>query len=261
MAGASQDRRGPGGRGGPASRPATGPVTGRRPQRRRQRATHSLEAVLTEAIALLDADGEGALTFRALAARLGGGVASIYWYVSSKDELLDRATDQVISEHIERTADLPGGEDPLADLRGLAVDLFDTIREHPWTGRYMMRDSSTQPHVVRAYEALGEQVMRLGMAPRETFHAVSTVLGFVIGTAIDLGQEPPAEMAASLADRDSGLEQYAQVWRDLDPQEFPYIHAIIEEFVGHDDADQFRAGLDLILEGMRQQAGAAADPD
>lgn len=259
MAGASQGRRGPGGTGGPGGH--RGPVGGRAPQRGRQRATHSLEAVLTEAIALLDADGEGALTFRALAARLGGGVASIYWYVSSKDELLDRATDQVIAEHIERTAEMPGGDDPLADLRALAVDLFDTIREHPWTGRYMMRDSSTQPHVVRAYEALGEQVMRLGMAPRETFHAVSTVLGFVIGTAIDLGQEPPAELAATLTDRDSGLEQYAQVWRDLDPEEFPYIHAIIEEFVGHDDADQFRAGLDLILEGMRQQAGGAADAD
>lgn len=44
----------------------------------RRRASHSMEAVITEAVALLDEAGEPALTFRALAARLGGGVASIY---------------------------------------------------------------------------------------------------------------------------------------------------------------------------------------
>src|SRR4051812_20391644 len=63
----------------------------------RRRASHSLEAVVSEAVAILDEAGASALTFRSLAARLGGGVASIYWYVSSKDELLDRATDHVLA--------------------------------------------------------------------------------------------------------------------------------------------------------------------
>ncbi|WP_284327911.1 TetR/AcrR family transcriptional regulator [Demequina litorisediminis] len=53
---------------------------------RRRRASHSLEAVVAASVAILDESGEDALTFRALAARLGGGVGSIYWYVSSKDE-------------------------------------------------------------------------------------------------------------------------------------------------------------------------------
>jgi hypothetical protein len=36
-----------------------------------------MDAVVSEAVVLLDEAGEAALTFRALAARLGGGVASI----------------------------------------------------------------------------------------------------------------------------------------------------------------------------------------
>ncbi len=60
--------------------------------RGRQRASHSLDTVLAEAIGILDESGERALTFRALAARLGGGVASIYWYVASRDELLEKVT-------------------------------------------------------------------------------------------------------------------------------------------------------------------------
>src|SRR6478752_5690014 len=76
----------------------------RRGQGGRQRASHSLDAVVTEAVALLDEAGEPALTFRALAARLGTGVGSIYWYVSSKDELLDRAADHVMGD-VLRTVD------------------------------------------------------------------------------------------------------------------------------------------------------------
>ena len=44
-------------------------------------------------------------------------------------------------------------------------------------------------------------------------------------------------------------------WRALDPAEFPFVHHIVDEFAGHDDRDQFRAGLDLLLAGLALQAG------
>src|ERR1700712_6067155 len=89
-----------------------------RPTEGRRRASHSMEAVLPEAVALLDEAGEPALTFRALAARLGGGVASIYWYVASKDELLDRATDHVLGEVLAALEGRTGSDDAIDDLRG-----------------------------------------------------------------------------------------------------------------------------------------------
>src|SRR5689334_25024813 len=88
---------------------------------RRRRASHSMEAVLTEAVALLDEAGEQALTFRALAARLGGGVASIYWYVASRDELLDRATDYVVDGVLAKIQAIPRTDDAINDLRTIAV--------------------------------------------------------------------------------------------------------------------------------------------
>src|SRR6476469_3966171 len=95
--------------------------------RGRRRASHSMEALLTEAVALLDAAGEQALTFRALAARLGGGVASIYWYVSSRDELLDRATDYVVDGVLAKIQKIPTTDDPINDLCKIAVMLFDGV--------------------------------------------------------------------------------------------------------------------------------------
>lgn len=224
-----------------------------RPARGRRRASHSLEAVLTEAVALLDTSGEQALTFRALAARLGGGAASIYWYVSSKDELLDRAADHVLADVHAAIEDVGAG-DPVDDLRTIALALFDAIVERPWLGAFFMRDTGVQPNGLRLYERLGQQVMRLELTPRESFHAVSAVVGFVVGTAADMGQQPPEAVLSGEVDRDAYLARYAAQWRALDADEFPFIHHVVDEFAGHDDAEQFRAGLDLILAGLRLQA-------
>ncbi|MBW8730026.1 MAG: TetR/AcrR family transcriptional regulator [Terrabacter sp.] len=224
-----------------------------RPARGRRRASHSLEAVLTEAVALLDTSGEQALTFRALAARLGGGAASIYWYVSSKDELLDRAADHVLADVLAAVEHV-GISDPVDDLRTIALALFDAIVERPWLGAYFMRDTGVQPNGLRLYERLGQQVLRLGLTPRESFHAVSAVVGFVVGTAADMGQQTPEAVLSGEVDRDAYLARYAAQWRALDAAEFPFIHHVVDEFAEHDDAEQFRAGLELILAGLRLQA-------
>ena len=228
--------------------------------RPRKRASHSMEAVISEAVALLDEAGEPALTFRALAARLGGGVASIYWYVSSRDELLDRASDHVVGEvlaqtaHLAHAADSPRDSDPIDDMREIAVAVFAAVTDRPWLGAYFMRDTSLQPNALALYERLGEQALRLNLTRRQRFHAVSAVLGFVIGIAADLGQEMPREVLDGTVDRDEYVEHFADQWRALDPVAFPYLHHIVDEFATHDDAEQFRAGLDLLLAGIRLQA-------
>jgi len=221
----------------------------------RRRASHSLEAVVAEAVRLLDEAGEPALTFRALAARLGGGVASIYWYVASKDELLDRASDHVLAGVLTDTERFTAGDDPIDDLRGIAMTFFDAIAERPWLAAYFMRDTALQPNALLLYERLGEQVLRLGLTPRQSFHAVSAILGFVTGTAADLGQQPPQEVVDGSIDRAAYLARAADEWRALDPGTFPFVHSIVDEFAGHQDVEQFRAGLDLLLAGLRLQAG------
>jgi AcrR family transcriptional regulator len=213
-----------------------------------------METVVSEAVALLDEAGESALTFRALATRLGGGVASIYWYVASKDELLDRASDHVLAGVLVDTERYAGGGDPIDDLRGIAVTLYDAIADRPWLGAYFMRDTGVQPNALALYERLGEQVMRLGLTPRQTFHAASAVLGFVIGIAADLGQQPPQEVVDGSIERDTYIARFADQWRRLDPDAYPFVHHIVDEFATHDDTEQFRAGLDLLLAGLRLQA-------
>lgn len=222
----------------------------------RRRASHSMESVLTEAVALLDEAGPSALTFRALAQRLGGGVASIYWYVASKDELLDRATDHVIGGVLAEIEAIEPGDDPIDHLRAMSLTLFDAILVRPWLGNYFMRNTDVQGNALRLYEKLGEPTLRLELTARQRFHAVSAITTVVVGSAVDLGQEPPQEVLDGALGRDEFLGRFAATWRELDAQDFPFVHEIVDEFDGHDDIEQFRAALDLTLAGLRLQAGA-----
>jgi AcrR family transcriptional regulator len=229
-----------------------GPVRPRGP-RTRSRASHSLESVLAGAVEILDESGAQGLTIRALATRLGGGVASVYWYVSGRDELLDLAADSVLAGVLEATAAVGGG-DPIEDIRTIALTMFDAIVDRPWLGAYALRDTTSQIHSLQLYERIGEHVMRLDLTPRQTFHATSAVVGYVIGTAADLGQEPPAAVVSGEVSREEYLASAAAQWRALDAAEYPFIHHILDEFDGHDDRDQFLGGLDLLLAGLRLQA-------
>nr|WP_165143395.1 TetR/AcrR family transcriptional regulator C-terminal domain-containing protein [Microbacterium endophyticum] len=229
--------------------------TGTAVGRARSRASHSLDSVLAEAVALLDESGVAGLTIRALAARLGGGPASIYWYVSGRDELLDMAADSILARVFASVQDVGGG-DPVDDLRTIAVALFDAIVDRPWLGAYALRDTGTQPHSLRLYEKIGEQTMLLELTPTQRFNATSAVVGFVIGVAADMGHELPEEVVSGEVSREKYLDRATEAWRSLDPGEFPFIHHIVEEFAHHSDRAQFCAGLDLLLAGIRMQARA-----
>ncbi|KQX74621.1 TetR/AcrR family transcriptional regulator [Aeromicrobium sp. Root472D3] len=226
------------------------------PTGRRPRVTHSLENVVEASIALLDEDGEGALTFRALAARLGGGVGSIYWYVSSKDELLDRATDEVMGRVLAGTDDLVDDSDPIGTLRAVSLAMFDEMVRRPWLGSFLMRNTGVQTNSIRLFERLGQQVMRLDLSPQQRFHAVSSIVSYVVGVAVDMAQPPPKEFFESGLEPAEFLKAYADGWRAYDADEFPFLHQIADEFERHDDADVFRSGLDMLLQGLRVQAGA-----
>jgi AcrR family transcriptional regulator len=214
-----------------------------------------MEAVLTAAVALLDEAGASALTFRALAARLGTGVGTIYWYVTNKDELFDRATDHAVGGILTAVEEQPQSDDPIADLRAMAITLFDAMIDRPWLSAYFMRNTDVQDRSLRLYERLGRQTLRLDLTPRQRFHAVSAIVGVVVGTAADLGAELPQELLDGEVGRVEYLSRFADRWRSLDAAEFPFVHEIVDEFAEHDDRDQFLAALDLTLNGLRLQAG------
>jgi AcrR family transcriptional regulator len=215
-----------------------------------------LEAVISESVALLDEAGEGGLTFRALAARLGTGVGTIYWYVSSKDELLERAADNVLADVLAQTAHLGAGDDPIAEVREMAIAFYSATVNRPWLGAYFLQDSGTQPNGLALYDQMGRELMRLDLTPRQQLDGIAAIMAYVVGVAADRGQDPPQEVRDGIVAREEFVAGFREQMRSLGADEYPFLHHIADEFAAHDDGEQFRAGLDLLLAGLRQQAGA-----
>ncbi|WP_340538799.1 TetR/AcrR family transcriptional regulator C-terminal domain-containing protein [Nocardioides sp. GXZ039] len=236
------------------------PPRHRSPSSKPARATLSLEQILATAVTILDRDGIRGLTLRGLAQELGGGLGSIYWYVAGKDELLELACDSLVGAALARaesdpTAAQGGGTDverAAADVRRIALALFDQTQQHPWLALQLQVQGAGSPNSLRYWERIGRALAAMGLTARQQFDGSTAVSGYVAGVA--------AQMAAQdlQADRErSKPEQLGEIvegWLANDPVEFAWIHSMAEEFRTHDDADQFTAGLDLLLSGLVRQA-------
>ena len=64
----------------------------------------SLDRIVTAALELVDEQGIGAATMRAVSSRLGVRSMSLYRYVQDRDELFDAVVDRIVNE----LADDPG---------------------------------------------------------------------------------------------------------------------------------------------------------
>lgn len=211
--------------------------------RRRSQAL-SKERIVEAAIAILDTEGESALTFRALAARLATGSGAIYWHLADKGELLAAAADHVVARV---ATGLATGATPQDALRALALGLFDAIEARPWLGGQLARDP-WQHAVLRILEGVGGQVQALGLPRPAQFNAATTLMSFILGLAGQYARG--AGLFTREMDRTAFLGAVAARWQALDPAEHPFVREVAKDLPGHDDREQFLAGINLILAGI-----------
>lgn len=92
-------------------------------------AVHSRAELTVVAVGLADQSGLSAVSMRQVAKALGVGQASLYRYISGREDLLDLMTDAAASE-IDLTIPFQG--DPVEDLVALAARTKDVHLRHPW---------------------------------------------------------------------------------------------------------------------------------
>ena len=222
-----------------------GGVVGR--GRRSERRTDALSKrrIIETAIEILDADGRDALTFRALAARLSTGSGAIYWHVANKDELLEATAEDVIARALAAVDD---GVEPWQAIRDIAVGVFDAIDTHPWVGTQLAR-KPWQSAMLRVFEGIGGQFQAMGVAEPAQFDCASALVGYILGLAAQYSSV--AGLRPVDTDRSAFLDTVAGQWTRHDPDEYPFVHRISAQLRDHDDREQFLAGIDLILAGIR----------
>jgi AcrR family transcriptional regulator len=205
----------------------------------------SRDVIVKAATEILDAEGEDALTLRALTVRLTTGYGAIYHHVADRNELLAAATDYVIARVV---TDLAADAKPQQALRGVALGLFEAIVAHPWVGAQLNREP-WRPALLDIYESVSEQLQALEVPEQALADSAGVLVNYILGVAGQNAANARA-LASSKMDRSAFLATVAAQWAQLDPARYPSMHKAGTQLREHDDREQFLAGIDLIMAGV-----------
>ncbi len=223
--------------------------TRERPSPRRQ--APSVEQIVARAITIADTEGLDALSMRRVAGDLGSGTASLYRYVTNRDELLDLMIDTVRGEGEQST---PTG-DWRADLTSIAHAMRAGLLRHPWLAGELTGRPTLGPNSLRATEtALAAAMARTDDITLAT-RIVDTVRAYVFGAVA-------TELADSHAHRRSGLTKdqwqasVAPYMRQIiDSGDYPLLARRVVEAEPDSAADRFEFGLACVLDGVDSAYG------
>jgi len=205
----------------------------------------SRDVIVKAAAEILDAEGEDALTLRALTVRLTTGYGAIYHHVADRDDLLAAAADHVIARVV---TDLAADAEPHQALRAIALGLFDAIDAHPWVGAQLTREP-WRPALLDVYESISERLQALDVPERALSDSAGVLVNYILGVAGQNAANARA-LANSKMDRSTFLAAVAERWARLDPAKYPSVHRGRTQLREHDDREQFLVGIDLILVGI-----------
>jgi AcrR family transcriptional regulator len=209
---------------------------------------------ITEAtVRLLDAEGLAKFSMRRLAAELNVTAMSVYWYVDTKDELLELALDAVygeLSRHGPET-----GEDWRERLRTLARANRSLLVRHPWVSQLTGTFLNIGPHSLAFSRAVQVVVRRSGLPTHRLTGAISAVFQFVYGYGTIEGH-----LLARAADSGLSVDDYFQASMSA-VAESPDTADVIEESreimsarggdtVGEMLDRDFEFALDLLVAGI-----------
>ncbi len=160
---------------------------GARPPRRAR--SLSRREIVRAAVAVADAEGSDAISMRRIARELGAGAMSLYWHVSSKEELLDLMVDAVQGE--DQPPETSG--DWRADLAAIARNQRAALHRHRWVMDYMGGRPPMGPNSLRNAEHGLAALDSLGLGGEVAINVLMTVLTYVMGAVLRELQEERAE--------------------------------------------------------------------
>ncbi|WP_404435941.1 TetR/AcrR family transcriptional regulator [Microbacterium aerolatum] len=207
----------------------------------------SVEKIVEAAVELADADGIGAVSMAAVAARLGFTPMSLYRYVSAKDDLLllmqEEATGLPPEEHRQE-------EGWRAKLRALFDAQTRLYLAHPWLLSIPITGSPITPNSSAWLDAA---LTSLEATPLDATDRVAVALA-VTGSArwygiVIAGYAEQARSTGMSPDQITVHE--AELFdRVITAEEFPALRGAIEAGVFLSDDDPFHFGIERVFDGV-----------
>jgi AcrR family transcriptional regulator len=217
----------------------------------------SVDAIVAAAVRLADGEGLEAVSMARVAEQLGFTTMSLYRHVSSKEELLQlmwNASAQG-AENIVLT-----GDDWRARLRMWATIQREMMDRHPWITQMPMAAPPMAPNSLTFVERGLEAMDGSGLADADKLRVIGLISSYALSEARMAHDAARAARQAQAAAA-TGEPQPAWTWEGLvrevaDEQTYPRLHrlawsgAVGEDPSGWDEQEEFRFGLDRILDGV-----------
>ena len=215
----------------------------------------SVDAIVAAAVRLADAEGLEAVSMARVAEQLGFTTMSLYRHVSSKEELLQlmwNATAQGAEELVI------AGDDWRSRLRAWAMIQREMIDRHPWITQMPMAAPPMAPNSLTFVERGLEAMDGTGLSDADKLRIIGLISSYTLSEA---RMAHDAARAARAAEAAAGGEAMP-VWtfeallREVtDEQTYPRLHRLAwsegigDNPAGFDEQEEFRFGLDRILDG------------
>jgi len=200
--------------------------------------------ILDAALELADEGGVDAISMRKLGNRLGVEAMSLYNHIANKDEILDGLIETVLGE-----IDTPSVDDDWKDgMRRRATSAREVFRRHPWAMEVVERHSqSTSPQRLAYHDEILGVLRNAGYDDRFAMRTFSILDAYIFGFILQ-------ELSLSFDD-DAGLQEVgADLMRQM-AESYPHLTQVTANAMaqGYDQAEEFRFGLDLILDALERQ--------
>ena len=151
------------------------------PRRRGPAPRYSRDQLVDAALAVVEADGFGALSLRSVARRLEVGPMTLYTYVDSSDELAALVVNRLVEEAVRG---LRWPRTWRGVLRLYAKRLDALIVAHPAMIEAYGRDLVHGETTTRVAKELLDRLVADGLTPEQATHAYIGVHALVLGCAI-----------------------------------------------------------------------------
>ncbi|GAB3430613.1 TetR family transcriptional regulator [Flindersiella endophytica] len=200
--------------------------------------------IVSEAVALLDADGLDGVTLRKLAARLGVQQPTLYWYLPNKAALITAIADAVLEQQFPEMVPPKPEEHWQEWLAGLAEQLRRALLAHP-DGARLISTSQLSLRMAAISELAISTLVAREVPLRQARLIVLTVEHFTVGHVLEEQTGRPTAESA----QDFDLESFAKA--------YPTVVAGITEYFQADRTpdDLFRDCLRVIIQGAATTAG------
>lgn len=202
--------------------------------------------VIEAAIAVADDSGVAAVSMRRVAERLGVEAMSLYHHVAGKEAVLDAMVDAVVGE----ISPPEPGQGWRPALGRAAASARTVLARHTWA-LSLIESRDVGPAGLRHRDAMLGALLTSGFAPADAVHAVSVLDSYVYGFVLQERQ-----LTSRIVDDVGSAARALLAGPDVD--EHPHLRAVAEAHAGAAGAgldEEFRLGLDLVLDGIARLRG------